>query len=234
MKKSCALVFKAICFFLAGYMAIQLVQRFYNNFDISTITYKPFYSSPTDQYPTFTFCLEDKDYGDSLNYSYLSSKGIEGSVYQKMLKGIDPNLSALSLINFDDVAKSPLEIVCSLETKTRNGTTNILWHDNRPRIGSTGNGKKCSRLAIGARWRTDAELESEGIAFPFYTSYQDPDQVCYTRKTEDGSKLGRKFDRLTLDLKWMMDFSRTDGFQNSILRIYIHGENQFIRNMVRH
>lgn len=64
------------------------------------------------------------------------------------------------------------------------------------------------------------------IHFPFYTSYQDPDQICFTRLTNTNSKQKRRFDKLKLDLKWLKDY-----MLDSKLRFYVHGARQFIKNL---
>ena len=69
--------------------------------------------------------------------------------------------------------------------------------------------------------------------FPFYISYQDQIQTCYTRKeiydnlNIHPNKVMRKFDRVTIDMNTLVEeFGTLDT-----LRIYLHNPGQFIRGI---
>ena len=126
LTKAGIFLFKAVCFVLAGYMTIQLVDRFVKNLDVSTIEFKPFDSTSVEEYPSFTFCLEDRQYGNTYKWSYFETdKGITASEYQDVLRGNAENSTWLSQITFDDATKTPndwADLFWDFETKIRNGT----------------------------------------------------------------------------------------------------------------
>ena len=79
----------------------------------------------------------------------------------------------------------------------------------------------------------DQEMKSTLDDFPFYLSYKDQMQACYTRKEiyenmeNHPDKVMRKFDRVSLDLKTLFD----DSDELSTFKIYLHNPGQFIRGI---
>ena len=69
--------------------------------------------------------------------------------------------------------------------------------------------------------------------FPFYLSYKDETQDCYSRKEiyenmdNHPDKVMRKYDRVGLDLKAVVNVSKEHG----VLRIYLHNPGQFIKGI---
>ena len=69
--------------------------------------------------------------------------------------------------------------------------------------------------------------------FPFYISYQDEAQTCFTRKEVYSNlkihpeKVMRKFDKVVVDLKTLENNYET----LSTLRVYLHNPGQFIRGI---
>ena len=49
------------CFLLAGYMTEELFQRYLDNRDASSFTYKTFNEKVQDTYPTYSICFQGKD-----------------------------------------------------------------------------------------------------------------------------------------------------------------------------
>lgn len=80
--KVAGLIIKVSSFFLAGYMIVQQIQRFVGNLDVSTITLQQFHNHKGDEYPTFTFCLEDKKWAEHFNTTYFANRTIGESDYQ--------------------------------------------------------------------------------------------------------------------------------------------------------
>ena len=135
MKKSGSFLFKTTCFFLAGYMTTKLVQRYFHNLDMSSIAIKAFLEDLNDRYPTFTFCLEDKEYGDIFNFDYLYNRGLLPWNYQRELRGTHTaTLPGVVQVSFDGALKSPLDMIWDFKTKTRNGTMLTHWFDQRTRL----------------------------------------------------------------------------------------------------
>ena len=55
------ILFKISCFLLAGYMTGELFQRYLDNRDASSFTYKTFNEKAQDIYPTFSVCFQGAD-----------------------------------------------------------------------------------------------------------------------------------------------------------------------------
>ena len=79
----------------------------------------------------------------------------------------------------------------------------------------------------------DERQETDLEDFPFYLSYKDESQDCYTRKEiyenmeNHPDKVMRKYDRVALDLKAVVN----DFKELGIFRIYLHNPGQFIKGI---
>jgi len=188
------------------------ISKFIANKDVSTVTIKKFLenNNEDDSYPTFSICLEENQFEELYNGSYLLSMGLSDieRTYPNMLKGIDVNETVISLIKPDKSMKSPENMVCQFFAKSRNGSVIDNWIRNI----------NCARID----WIENGDRQQ---SLPFYISYRSPDEMCFTPNSSN-EKRKRKRDLLKLDAKWMME----NGFSNLRLKIYVHGKGQLFRN----
>ena len=81
------IVFDIVCFLMALYMTVILIGRYEENRSATSIAYKKFGDTDSDQYPTFSICFK----GDGLyrfNGSVIyDAYGISPRTYEMMLQG---------------------------------------------------------------------------------------------------------------------------------------------------
>ena len=73
-----AYLFKFVSFLFMLYLTSLQLNRFFSNKDVSTVTIKKFLTSNDkhDFYPTFSICLEEDNYGELYNDTYLLEQGL--------------------------------------------------------------------------------------------------------------------------------------------------------------
>ena len=203
-------VFTSTCFILAGYMALTQALRYLNNDDSTSIGYNTFNETPADRYPTFSLCLFRKStVTRTLQYIFdedLKRKiGIGAYEYNQFLKGAD-------------IVKNHFgtDIVFS----------NISQIDHKQFT------FKLESFMYAFALETEDSIYTESIdnykgeneSLPFYTSYADPDTICFTRKSETEYGLIRKQDWLSLALDYLKRAKVN-------LQLYIHHPGQLIRSL---
>ena len=88
-----------MCFLVAGWMTYKQIKRYYDNLDVTAISYKTFQSSPSDKFPTYTICFNDVvlqgiPSGALYDSDYMvKTFGISGKDYSLILRGIVPELN---------------------------------------------------------------------------------------------------------------------------------------------
>ena len=196
---------------LATYMSTLQIIRYFENKSTSSIKYKKFNNVPSDLYPSFSICVEDK-YGGIYNKQYFSemfgdfSKRLD---YQNYLSGEHHlNLSSSN----PNITNSIFEI--DIEAATNDWRDIVSFY----RL-TIINGSRKIKNRYGDVWAPD---------FPnLYFSYQDPTKLCFTRRTIFERDIVRKEDLLWL--KRAKDLVSIIGPRAKIL-LYIHQQGQLIRN----
>ena len=215
--KSINILFKGICFSFAAYLILLQIQNYLRNDDVSSIAFKQLNSNPEDQYPTFTLCFVDKDSSGAIfNPTYLKSTAeISSKEYQTMLLGDDHFDSNIVSVEFEKATMDANEIVSNFLTRTTSGMDMNVW----------------DKMNGSEEYKSNNRND-----FPLYISYQDPTQICYTRKADydnrdsTPTKIMRKYDLVTLNITLIKEqFSDLKAL--SVLRVYIHNPGQFIRGL---
>ena len=202
-------VFKAICFSFASYLILLQIGNYLRNEDVSTITFKRLNSSPRDQYPTFTLCFVDKEIMSGLTYNSQNLIGTNSGEDQNSLWEENDVDGTILTEKFDHASIKAKDLVQEFSTQTTAGTKVDEWP-----------------MEHGVLNGVNDDVETSAT-FPLYISYQDLQQVCYTRKYDDDLEVMRKSDVLQVDLKKMKSQMGPAG----ILRIYVHNPGQFIRGI---
>lgn len=238
--KFIATCFKLICFGLAGYTAFLQFREFRENEDASAIAYREYNTAKRDQYPTFSLCFkgyrglysaiykaefiyptkDKRNIFSSTTKSPLRSctpqKNPGGKIvlaqkkatdYQSMLSGrtdIKEYYPPLSSIDFDNATIKMEELVGWFQTITANGSIIDEWNSGR---------------APG----------SENM-FPFYLSYQDPTQICYTRKITHHPRMKLYLHEGTINYNLLLSQLGECGKKYSRMYIYTHYPGELIKS----
>ena len=112
------IIFQLFCVCLATYFGILQVLDFVENADRSAFSLRSFNKETKDKYPTFSICIDGKaPMGLSANdHFYDADKinkfmGITTDEYLSTLLGTAGNVTNISMLDFDNVTKSLLNIV---------------------------------------------------------------------------------------------------------------------------
>ena len=217
--------FTIICVGLAVYMTAKETLRYFKNDDMSTISYKNFASSPQDTYPAFSFCLEK--WARYFKKEISLTLSIESPDFEKILMGKEivkkgkrkekkgkkkekkgkkekaPSEAGFDIRNISEAN------VTTFTMKLESLYQEIKFKTQHPNDSLTFNSKK----------NLDKPL-------PFYVSYQDPLQVCFTRKDDNKENVIRREDVLNIrksELDKLAPYSK--------FKIVIHHPNQLLRGI---
>ena len=190
--------FVVFCFgLLFGY---RQYQRYMNNHDISSISYRRFNSESKDAYPSYSICLYS-----SFGMIFKQDKNIlglkgwkDGSLYRKILLGEESVMekSRFSEIDFDSVSVNLLEdIINSFEIVTKHENIVHEYKNLRP---------------------------TKNYLKKFVHVYQDPNQICVTRNRIFTKGLILNYELLKLDADLLYNITAD-------LHIYIHTPGQLTR-----
>ena len=190
-------------------MTLTQILRFISNGDSSSIAYKTFNENSDDRYPTFTICICKRfDLRPMQNFFKTDLRkqfDISGEEYNQLLKGDvisrpfwGTNISFSDISRFDhDRFNFKLEHILRNFTFRSRESSYDIYH---------------------TKFKTDNE------SWPFYFSYTDPDQICFTRKPDMELKRNRILDTVTIDISFLTrpvaDF-----------KFYIHHPGQAIRSI---
>ena len=202
--------FKLACFLIAAFMTITQILRYFENNDVSLVSFKRFNERPIDKYPTFTFCFYDDRggiYSETVTELHVSKEE-----YSDLLKGrnVATNKSAekFNRIVDEDYEMFTMKLdalLYSFAFAAKNANNTISFNHQR-----------------------DKNDQVQITKSAFYISYQDPDQICFTRNShlKTGTDFLRKEDKVLLDFYLLTVLKYLPRY----LRIYIHYPGQFIRH----
>ena len=143
--------------------------RYFQNNDSSTFKFSSFNESPKDLYPTLTICFADTfSSGGLYDAEYLEEKfGISTHLYQDILSGTN----ATGQMGIDSEVKGSV-IANAFNIDLKNivpGFRNIIYMVLFKELNQT------KSVLV--------EYDKGSKEMPFYISYQDPVNLCYSRKT---------------------------------------------------
>ena len=204
------------CFSVVMYLTCKDIKRFLDNDDTTVIEFKRFNASPQDKYPVITLCFHGKYGKYALIYKddVLKNYGLTVDQYWRMITG-NSNATADDVKNlprFSSVTTSLEEIVESISTINRNDRGVYWWHKKKH---SNQSSLTPYYLTPNSHW-------------PFYLSYQNPDQVCYSQHAEYKPNFVKSSDYIRLDtmiLNYRHGIGRLD--------IYLHYGGQTLRSFVK-
>ena len=197
------------CFLMAGYMTVKQIVHFSENLDSSTISYKTFNDGPKDVYPTFTICLQPKDYVDFrkgilLNSSYIrQTVGVTSVEYSATLIGgrDDNSVRNISKVDFQSAMVKQHEVFKSFKATEIKYTTRQI----------------------------NIDITNPNQKWPFYISYQQPQMICFSRMTEFEVGVVRSFEELYLQ---PLSHLTSRLSNHTYLSIFMHHPGQLARSMI--
>ena len=187
---------------LAFVLTYFQIKSYLANRNTSFIAYRKFNTEPKDIYPSFSICLYSS-FGLIFNQNkeILGVKGWRGGhLYRKMLLGEDSILTRYIYreINFDEVKVDMLkDIIKAFHTVTKQGTV-----------------------------VEDKEIQKWGVRTPYTFGYQDPNQICVTRKRLFEKELILNYEKVTIDTEMMYNITAD-------LHVYIHRPGELTRILHR-
>ena len=196
----------SICFFLLWLCIFKDFRRFMDNQDSSSISFRKFNFSPKDKYPELTICIVDAYYARPI-------------FDEKRLK-----IYNLSTLKYIDTIKG--------ETNATTEEINKL--------------PEFSNVTIPLEYFILGKVDPKFIKFEsiatnknhsysnkdFYLSHQDPNQLCYSITSEFNQNQYKISEHIILGFtrlsNGIMDLTHRI---NGILRVYLHGKGQTVRNL---
>ena len=194
-------------------MTITQIARFFENKDTASFSYKKFNESPLDEYPTFSICFKG-------TYTYLEndeplfdSFGIDSRQYELVMKGehgaryeydMDSRLYKKVLINIENVSSIGFhqEMYLNINSFMKSAVS-------------------LSQTSMALSGKDNAAKQIE-----FYIGYQTDNMICFTRLSNDTSKVIRLYDELVLDFERF----KKAMYKDSELAIYLHSPYQLWRS----
>ena len=206
-------LFRLVCFILVGYSICHLIARWSKNNDSSSIGFKEYNDSPSDRYPTFSFCVHSTGNGalfdyfsDELMYKY----HIAHDTYELLLRGKEGTQNVnnmdfknVSHIKIENYTLRLIDVVQSIEFKTTNANDSFEYNkmddDNKIR-------------------------DQDDPEWPFYIGHFDPTTICFTRKASFVKDMLRKEDSVLFMLPKIREWNKYLYF-----KVYIHHPGQLTR-----
>ena len=208
-------VFTLTCLSLAMYMTATQIERFYQNEDGSSVTYKVFNETPRDKYPTFSLCFKGAELYWYARLKVWNAYGISVSQYDLIMKG---KTGARYRYNYDTMlySKEVLDI-----TNVTNTGFDEKWYLN------------ISELLVDVEYTTENPTNdfhfAEGKGSKeslFEVGYQTADTICFTRKSNEVPGTIRLNDLVSLR-KSVLGHRI---FASTFLSIFVHYPGQLMRN----
>ena len=207
-------IFKFLCYVLTGSMVLVLALRYCQNEDSSSLQYRTFNKETKDEYPTFSICFSSTPWHplqQNFNGRLRKQYAIRSEEYNKLLKGIAVDRRLW-------------------KTKIEFSNVMLTNHDAfqfsiDPFLNKFGNSDAVSFKTKDPDRSTSSENYGKGNESQlFFKSYQDPDMVCFSRKSRYERGLIRMVDSVWLDLGYLVT-------SKLHLHVYIHHTGQLTRSL---
>ena len=208
-------LFFAFCFSVVFYLTCKEIKRYIDNEDTSSIAFQKFNSSPRDLYPVISLCFYGRygRYSTIYKEELLNDKGYNTSQYWNLITG-NSNATPEEIKNMPDFSSVTINLEqLTLKFQTineRDEFINKMGLENYKKPPSKNN--SLIPLMNGSYW-------------PFYLSYQNPNQVCYSQYSNFTQGLIKFVDFISLDKDSLNDLQNS-GF----LYMYVHYPGHTIRS----
>ena len=188
-------IFDVMCFLLALYMTLKNIERYQQDTNATTITYKKYGYAVGDTYPSFSVCLEGYGIFRFNESAIFITYGIHLSDYQMMLEGkpayqyeYDPSSQRYSKISLDQIFKPSI----GLKVQDVFQLPDIVEKTSFAAVNQS------QSIVYGKKETISAERILDDP--PLYVSYKSSKLFCLTRNEDRlSSDLIRRHDSVTLN-----------------------------------
>ena len=212
------LVYEIGCFLLALYMTAIMTNRFLENKDATSITFKRYNESPREKYPSFSICFTGTQFYWYYYGHMANVYGITPQEYEKILVGqpafihdylhssrlykkLPVNLNNFSDSLYDQFHVQFRDVVTEVEFLTKNANHYTYYGPNTTRTSTQDP--------------------------PFYIGYQTPTTICFTRNTCDHIGSRRMQDMITFN---MSTLARVN-YINTEIQVIVHYPEHLLKSM---
>lgn len=208
------------CFTVVVYLTCKDIKRYLDNNDTTVIEFQKFNASPNDKYPVITLCFHGKYGKFTLIYKeeVLRNYGLSVTQYRNMIIGNsnETELEILNLPDFSLVTPTLEEMALSFSTTNRNDrAVNIMQKYKNENESHISQNKSFIPLLKDSYW-------------PFYLSYQNPEQICYSQRSEFKQNFIKSSDYIRLNTG-LLNYMQEVGYVD----IYLHYGGQTLRSFVK-
>ena len=187
--KCLRILFKLVCFLLAGISICYLFHRWLKNDDASSFDFKKYNDKEQHVYPTYSFCFHSTGGGvlfTQFETEIMQNFLLHKSDFEEILKGQEVidfygkfDFQNLSDIRYEEYMLKLEDILIKLDFLTDNEHDHYSYDSLEGIRNVTGKNKER----------------------PFYISHVDPAMICFSRKSKYVPKLIRKRDAVLLNLE---------------------------------
>ena len=213
------------CFSAVLYLTVKDLKRYLDNDDTTVIEFKRFNASPDDKYPVITLCFHGKYGTHAFIYKEeaLNRSGLSVTQYWNMITG-NSNATAVeiqSLPDFSSVTTKLEDLTQTFSTTDRNSQGVNMMIKNSKELFPKFHDPSQNTTLIPFPTIPDSY-------WPFYLSYQNPDQVCYSQLSEFKHHFIKSNDYIRIDTG-LLDYFEKGGY----LDVYLHYAGQILRSFVK-
>ena len=204
-------------------MSVKQATRYLQNDDSSSIIYKSFVTSgEKNNYPTLSICLEDLKMYKLYHSQHLKSKyNISEREYAEFVAGNQKKLLHQEMPpRLVDYNYSQSDLKTLFDIDILNATLRFKEIFRKANFGYV---NESSYISTNKYTKHDEKM-------PFYTSYQDPYKICYSRAAWVQKQMIRKEDLLWLEGYRQGLFGRNHLFVGLSWYIYLHKEGQLFKS----
>ena len=216
------------CFSVVLYLACNDIKRYLENEDTTVIAFQKFNASPQDKYPVITLCFHGRygKFGLIYKENVLNSYGLSVTKYWNVITG-KTNATTNEIENLPDfstVTTSLEELVRSFSTTNRNDRA-VNFLSSKKYLNET---QFPQTLLPNTSQNSSLVPVIKHSYWPFYLSYQNPNQVCYSQHSEFKYNFIKSSDYISLDTG-ILNYFHGSGH----LDVYLHYAGQTLRSFVK-
>ena len=211
-------IFRVICFLLAAYMAVRLIDRFLENRDATSITYRRYSDTVQDRYPTYSMCFQGTRFHWNNDLGIFSAYELTYSDYERLLIGETP-------------IRYQYNLTSRLYTKT------LTFMGKESFVNLTNFYVQFSNLLRSAEFEYEnsshtvkfetQEDQASVMSTPFHVGYHTPEMICFTRDSDDSVGSIRLHDDMNFNIP-ILNYSLYWG---TTMKLFVHYPGQLMRSM---
>ena len=209
------LTFQVCCFLMAAYWTALFSSQYRENNDAILITMKNFNHDPSDEYPTFSFCIKGTDLHWANEHEIFKAYGINPLQYELMLKG---EVAFRYELNHSSelCEKIPVYVNDGINANLSQFHIQVVDIVSDVKFKEEKFGKVLHEYSVN---NLKVTIDSR-----IHLSYQSPEKICFTRNSSDPLNLIRLQDMITFNSTAL----NTTRYKMAKIQIFIHHPGQLI------